>query len=175
MNWIEEIQSITTEYLHEFGELSMADLNLKLSDNTWSIGEVVEHLITTNSLYFKIFDDVLSNKYRVHWLAGVPGVPSLLGNMILKGVEPDTQKKSKTVKVFEPQLHKFDDQLWHRFESCQLKMANYFSQLKEEHLKMVISSPANRAIVYPLGTAINIIVSHEKRHFNQALKIKSQF
>jgi hypothetical protein len=36
---------------------------------------------------------------------------------------------------------------------------------------VVISSPANKNIVYKLETAFDIIVSHEQRHFEQAKEI----
>ena len=35
----------------------------------------------------------------------------------------------------------------------------------------IISSPANRYVVYPLDTAIEILIQHEKRHYNQALEV----
>jgi hypothetical protein len=36
----------------------------------------------------------------------------------------------------------------------------------------IISSPANRNIVYKLETAFDIIVTHERRHFEQAKEIE---
>lgn len=36
---------------------------------------------------------------------------------------------------------------------------------------VVISSPANRNIVYKLETAFDIIVSHEKRHIEQSKEL----
>lgn len=36
---------------------------------------------------------------------------------------------------------------------------------------IVISSPANKNIVYKLETAFNIIVTHEQRHFEQAKEV----
>jgi hypothetical protein len=36
---------------------------------------------------------------------------------------------------------------------------------------VVISSPANRNIVYKLKTAFDIIMSHEQRHFEQAKEV----
>ena len=36
---------------------------------------------------------------------------------------------------------------------------------------VVISSPANKNIVYKLETALDIITTHEKRHFEQARRI----
>jgi hypothetical protein len=37
----------------------------------------------------------------------------------------------------------------------------------------VISSPANRFIVYKIGRAFDIIVAHEERHLNQAKEVKA--
>ena len=38
-------------------------------------------------------------------------------------------------------------------------------------LKTVIASPANANIIYRLETALNIIVAHEQRHWNQIKEI----
>ena len=48
-----------------------------------------------------------------------------------------------------------------------------FAELLEWHLAngVVISSPANKNIVYKLEVAFDIIVSHEQRHLEQAREV----
>ena len=40
------------------------------------------------------------------------------------------------------------------------------------HSGVIISSPANKNIVYKLEQAFEIIVTHEERHLNQAIAIQ---
>ncbi|MCB9210303.1 MAG: DinB family protein, partial [Ignavibacteriales bacterium] len=41
--------------------------------------------------------------------------------------------------------------------------------------KTIISSPANRNLIYTFDTAINIIIDHEKRHYYQAKETLESF
>lgn len=78
----------------------------------------------------------------------------------------------KTFPIWEPSTSTVSDDILKRFEMHQNEL-----QQKMEDAKglieqgVVISSPANRNIVYTLETAFDIIVSHEQRHMEQAKEI----
>lgn len=175
MDWYNELIAIHRKYDQEFSNMTLKQFNFKIEQTSWSIGEIIAHLIRTNSLYFSVFDNVLKNTKGGHWMSKVPGVPNLLGNMILKSVEPSRKKKMKTVQAFEPEDSQIDDGLWSQFNSCQDEIAAYIPKFNQDQLKVIISSPANQAIVYPLHKALDIIVTHEQRHFSQAMEVKSMF
>lgn len=47
--------------------------------------------------------------------------------------------------------------------------------LKEEVLdRIIVKSPVNGLIAYSLRDCLTILVEHEKRHYNQAIKLKQQ-
>ena len=64
----------------------------------------------------------------------------------------------------ESLLEKFDE---HQTTLKQV-IADSYDLLDKE---AVICSPANRLVVYKLSTAFDIILAHEKRHFQQAVDV----
>ena len=58
------------------------------------------------------------------------------------------------------------------FKEAQAQLLDFIESCR--HLlekNTIISSPANKNIVYSLENAFEIIISHEKRHFNQAKEV----
>lgn len=80
----------------------------------------------------------------------------------------------KTFPMWEPTRSNLQEDIWSRFEGSQMELKQMIqscSDLLESGT--VISSPANKNIVYKLETAFDIIVSHELRHFEQASEVDS--
>lgn len=60
----------------------------------------------------------------------------------------------------------------YRFEQQQILFRHLMENCRELlDQGIVISSPANKNIVYKLETAFDIIILHERRHFEQARKL----
>lgn len=172
MNWIESLDSAESKYTDAFAHLSETQLNFKPSAERWSIAQVIEHLNTTNSCYYKTFDEVLLGKGSRSFMTKIPGIPGLLGNMIYKASHESRQKKGKTVSVFQPSQSHIDQQVWSRFSQNQETLKGYIRQMGPEHLQIVISSPATSFIVYTVEKALDIITTHEHRHYLQAMEVK---
>jgi len=99
---------------------------------------------------------------------------SFLGNLVLKSVQPDRKRKVKTFQIWKPADSDVPEGIIERFEKNQeeLKILVIGSaDLIEKGT--IISSPANKNIVYKLETAFDIIVTHEQRHYNQAVDVKA--
>ena len=62
-----------------------------------------------------------------------------------------------------------------RFLQHQEELADFIDSCADlVDQKQIISSPANRNIVYPLSRAFDIIVAHEQRHLEAADRIRIQ-
>ncbi|MCM8569887.1 DinB family protein [Gramella jeungdoensis] len=172
--WISRIDAITTKFMDSFGDLSREDLNWKPDPQTWSIAQNVDHLINLNRSYFPTFENLKKGSQDLPFIARFGFVVSFFGNMIKKSVEPDRKKKMKTFPMWEPSQSDLPKSILHEFQETQDKLKGYISDSVDFiHQNMVISSPANRNIVYKLETAFDIIVSHEERHYNQAKEVLS--
>ncbi|PTX44168.1 DinB family protein [Christiangramia gaetbulicola] len=170
--WSGQIDKVTEDFLNSFTNLTEEELNWKPDAGTWSIAENIDHLIQVNKSYFPILEKLIKGNYRLPFIARFGFVVRFFGNMILKSVQPDRTKKVKTFPLWEPKKSHFSRDILNSFEEHQ-------KQLKAEILKVddkvrenaVISSPINKNIVYKLETAFDIIVSHEKRHYEQAEEV----
>ena len=96
----------------------------------------------------------------------------MFGRMILKSVDPNAKRKVKTFKAFEPAHSLISKNILIQFFESQIKLKNFIDSNRSSiESKTIISSPVNRNIVYHFDTVIDIIVNHQKRHFNQAVEI----
>jgi hypothetical protein len=171
-NWTFLLDSITKQFLSEFGTLTTEQLNWKPNSNTWSIAQNIDHLIVVNETYYPILQSLHAGTYQPTLMAKIGFMVSFLGKTILKAVHPDRRKKMKTFPIWEPSASQLSDGLLGRFERHQHELKHNIEEAKALVQKgTVISSPANKHIVYTLETAFDIIVAHEQRHLEQAKEI----
>lgn len=172
-HWLYGIDDVTASFQKEFGSLSREELNWKPNTSTWSLGQIVDHLIVINNTYYPIVRELEEGTYKLFWIGKVNFIVSFFGKFILQSVEPTRKRKMKTLAIWEPTVSHIEADILAKFVVEQ-------NRLKEEIVAcaplldrgVVISSPANRVIVYKLERAFDIIVSHERRHLQQARRAK---
>jgi len=87
-------------------------------------------------------------------------------------VHPARKKKIKTFAMWEPGRSNISEGILERFEEKQSELKILIENSKDLVDKgVIISSPANKNIVYKLEKAFEIIVTHEQRHFQQAKEV----
>lgn len=171
-NWISILDSVTKQSQTEFGALTNEQLNWKPNANTWSIAQNLDHLIVINETYYPILASLHEGTYKTPFVASFGFIVSFLGKTVLKAVQPDRQKKMKTFPIWEPSTSSLNDNILQRFAMHQNELKQKIEDAKRfVEQGVVISSPANRNIVYKLETAFDIIVSHEQRHLEQAKEV----
>jgi hypothetical protein len=170
--WKEEIDEITRNFREEFGTLTTDELNRKPNGGTWSIAENMEHLIAVNESYSPIIEQLKTGNYKVPFLAKSSFFVKFMGNTLLKSVSPDRKKKMKTFPVWEPKAGSAHPDVLNTFIRHQAALKRLIEEGREfVQRETVIASPANRNIVYTLERAFEVIIAHEKRHFNQASEV----
>lgn len=170
--WTRQLDEITEDFREEFGDLTVEQLNWKPNPEVWSVAQNLDHLIVINSTYFPVIEAVRNGSYRPPWMGKFVFMTRFFGKLILKSVHPNRRRKIKTFPMWEPTNSQVGADIWDRFEQHQ----NTFRHLVENCQDLldqgtVIASPANKNIVYTLETAFDIIVQHERRHFEQAKEL----
>lgn len=172
-DWITELETNTQLFKQYFAGLSPEDLNWKPDPQTWSIAQNIDHLITINSTYFPVLDEIQAGRYQSPWLGKIGFIPRFMGNLIYNASLPDRRKKMKTFPIWEPAESDIDGMILQRFEGHQKTMADYIEKAAPAIERgLVISSPAQGSLVYKLERAFDIIVVHEKRHLEQAKEVQ---
>lgn len=170
--WLNRIDKMTAEIVERFGNLSPEQLNLKPSSDTWSIAQNLDHLIVINSSYVPVIQAVREDSLSLPFLAKFGFWAKFCGKMVLKSVNPDRRKQMGTFPIWEPSPTILPDNIIQIFEEHQTALKDLITQSKDLVLaEKVIVSPANKNIVYTIGNAFEIIVTHEERHLAQATEV----
>lgn len=169
--FIFETESLLKE-LKSFHSLSDNQLNWKVTNDSWSIAECVDHLYVTNKLYFDEFEKQISQKQINTDCSKTPVKHKFFSKLIIKSVDPSNLKKVKTFTVFQPVSSIYSNDIFSRYSDQQNEFINLLSSIKDLDLnKYVMSSPANKFIKENFCDVLEIIRLHDKRHFLQAKRI----
>jgi hypothetical protein len=171
-NYVPEIDAVTESFVSAFGSLTNDELNRRLTPESWSIAQIIEHLIIINKSYFPVIESARNGTLKLPIIARIDLVVNFFGKMILKSVQPGSKKKMKTFPIWQPAYSSIPGGILQRFEKHQSELKNLIYESEELlGVKAVIHSPANKHIVYTLESAFDIIIAHEKRHLIQAKEV----
>ena len=171
----DRIDTITHSFKENFQSLSEAELNWKPDAKTWSVAQNIHHLIVINQTYYPIIQQVREGKYQLPWIGKIGFMVNFFGKFILKSVSPDRKRKMKTFPLWEPSQSNIEKNIVTSFELHQAELKSLIQSNEDMLVKgSVISSPANKNIVYALSDAFDIIVTHEQRHLQQAIEVNGQ-
>ncbi len=165
----QELASISADFQETFGQLSQEQLNWKPSTEQWSIAQNIDHIIRINESYYPLIQDLKEGKADKSLLARIPFFVRLFGNLIYTSVQAENSKKLKTLGIWKPKSTPLSTEIIEKLVTHNEQLADLISSchsLIEEGA--IISSPANKNIVYKLERAFEILISHEKRHLEQA-------
>ena len=172
---ISAVSEIADETLKRFSGLTEEQLNWQPGADQWSVAQCFDHLVTSNEAYFPIFEKVISGEKTTSFWESLPWLPSFWGKMLIKAVAPESKRKLKAPKIFQPSRSSVDSAVIGRFIDQQSRVIRYMKATEDLDLeKIKISSPVTNLITYSLMDAYRIIVTHEKRHILQARRVLDQ-
>jgi uncharacterized damage-inducible protein DinB len=170
--WLSKIDENTNAFQKAFGQLTEMELNWKPDAKTWSVAQNLHHLITINETYYPVVKSVREGSQKLPWVASLKFMVRFFGNFILDSIEPTRKRKMKTFPLWEPSQSNIPGDIVRQFVRHQTELKNLIQSSTDLLDKeTIISSPANKNIVYTLARAFDIIIAHEVRHFNQAAEI----
>lgn len=173
MNWIDQIDQTTKAFQLHFDSLSGEELNWKPNEGTWSIGQIIDHIIVINQSYFHILTALRDGSYKTPFTAKIGFLVSFFGKTVFNASKPDRKKKIKTFPIWEPSTSQIPVDILSKFVDHQSRLKEEINASDDLVLKgAVISSPVNKHIVYTLKSAFDIIVVHEQRHLEQAKEVQ---
>ncbi len=152
--------------------LTPAQLNWKPDADSWSIGECIDHISNTNQTYFDVYEKIGQGIYQPAFWTRISPFSGMFGKMLIAATEPEAKRKSKTVKVFEPSHSELDKAILEKYEVNNGILISLMKAMDGKDLsKIKIPSPAAAIITYSVKDSIILLVNHEKRHYNQAVKV----
>ncbi len=173
--WLKRIDRTRDAVRSEFGSFSEAQLNWKPNAETWSIAQVLDHVISVNQSLFPTFDALIAGTYSKPFAASIPGLPALIGHFLLKSQAPNNRTKTKTMAIWQPEASHVSREILGRFDADQQMLKQYLTDLTAGVSgNPAIGSPATSLIVYRLEDVKELLVRHGERHLFQAAEVKQQ-
>jgi len=170
---ISELEKIGEDARQTFGTLSLEQLNWKPAENSWSVAQCFDHLITTHSLYFPLFERMASGDVRQSFWERTSPLSGFFGRFLIKAVRPDNLKKVKTTSKAQPSTSEIDGEIIDRFAEHQKQMTDRLRRLPPgiDPVKTIITSPLLGFVTYNLDDCFTVLETHCRRHFGQAKRV----
>jgi hypothetical protein len=91
---------------------------------------------------------------------------------LIKAVDPKSKRKVKAPKVFHPSGAIVSEAVILRFINQQNQLISYMKATEDFDVeRIIISSPVTNLVTYSLMDAYRIIITHEKRHLLQEMRV----
>ena len=172
-DWIQRLDVISSKVEFEFSELNASQLNWKTSQNSWSIGQCLLHLVVSNEKYFPILDALNSGKFKASFWQKINPLSSYTGRKMAESLGAKIIKPFVAPKLFDPGKSAVRSVIIADFIKHQELLKSKISNLKNQDFqKTIVSSPVAPLITFPLKDCIEILIGHEERHLAQALLVK---
>ncbi|HTH51946.1 MAG TPA: DinB family protein [Pyrinomonadaceae bacterium] len=167
-----DLNSVAHETHREFGPLTVEQLNWKPSEKSWSVAQCLDHVIVLHSLYFPIFDKLAAgNVTPTLWERASP-FSGLFGRLLIKSIDPENLKPSKTSKRAYPSSSNIDGAIVLRYVEHQQEMVDALEKLPADlDLRTIITSPLMGLVTYSLDDTLTILPMHCRRHYDQAKRV----
>ena len=154
-----------------FSGLSDRALNWAPAVGKWSVGRCLDHLGVTNTLYLERIEPALAGA-RDRGLTD-PGIYSggFFGQWFRRQMEPG-KGRFRVPKVFKPTDGEVDESIVEVFLAQQEELKDVIDRARDLDLAAIkIPSPVTPLLRFRVGDALGIVVTHERRHVEQAGRV----
>lgn len=167
---LNDLKNRTGNHLQYAGTLLLKpenELNFRLSADSWSVLECLEHLNRYGDFYIPEITQRISSSKTSFKSDFKPGI---LGNYFAKSMLPKEKlNKMKTLKAMNPIHSQLNKEIVKKFIQQQnqwLELLNKAEQIDLEKTKTSIS--ISKLITLKLGDTFRFVIYHNERHIVQA-------
>jgi hypothetical protein len=169
-----ELASTTRDVRARFGPLDSRQLNWRPSATAWSVAQCLDHLTQANHqmcvAMFKACDPATS---RTVWQR-LPVLPGMFGRVMITSLTPTGTRKFTAPETATPSASHIDPGIIGRFVDGHQEIAAVIRAVAgRDPGRIVMVSPFIRFISYSVLDGLRIVATHERRHFEQAVRVVS--
>ena len=165
--WNAEIDVVTQLFEEKVAALTDRKVGWKPKVTIWSVGDNIEHLILMTKSFEPIFEALVAGTYETPPLGYFGKMVELVADTALSSMK-NRAKKIKTFPIWTPTKKVKTKTIIDAFVAQQASLKAHIQSVA--HLlgeETVIASPAHKHLVYTLDQALEMILLHEKRHYQQ--------
>jgi len=169
--WILDVEALTGLAEKNAGELTEEQLNWKPDKKAWGVGQCIEHLVITGTLYNERIAAAIKPAQQKGERKPGSWRPSVAGKLLIGAVRPGS-RKVPAAKVFKSGPAPRPNVVG-AFVDVQKDLRRLMNESREIDLsKTKLTSPASRLIRLNLGDAFTVLVVHAERHIQQAIRVR---
>lgn len=143
--------------------------------DSWSVAQCIDHLNVTARLYLPVLDEGIADAIRRGLYSPGPYSYNWVGRFLVYLVEPTTRVRAKAPKQFRPGPGRPRHEIMAGFRAYQVQYVDRLRQANGLDLARArVASPVARWIRMPLGSALAMMVAHERRHLAQAQRVLAE-
>ncbi|REC60838.1 DinB family protein [Chryseobacterium pennae] len=167
---LEELKNKTGEHLHYARTLLLKpenELNFRISADSWSVLECLEHLNRYGNFYIPEISQRISSS-KTNSKADLK--PGILGDYFAKSMLPKEKlNKMKTFKTMNPIHHQLNTAVVNEFIKQQEQLLDLLEKARSVDLgKTKTSISISKLITLKLGDTFRFVIYHNARHIVQA-------
>jgi hypothetical protein len=164
-NWADQRALALTQ------SLTIEELNWKPRPDQWSVGQCLEHLCVANEVYCRAISDSLAD----HPVAIVQEIaPGWLGRWFIRNyIEPSSKlKRRRAPRKIKPGPQVEPSVLDRFLESNHLARSLVHRARNYDVNRIRFRNPFVPVIYFTVGTGLEILSKHERRHLLQAERVR---
>ncbi|MCE4063667.1 DinB family protein [Chryseobacterium gleum] len=170
---LDELKNRTKEHLEFAAMLSLKpedDLNFRISEDSWSTLECLEHLNRYGDFYIPEINRRVSSAGRSSQPYFKPGI---LGNYFAKSMLPKEKLNTmKTLKAMNPIHSSLDKSVVNTFIKQQEMMLELLEEAQHVDLEKIKTGISiSKLIKLKLGDTFRFVIYHNSRHIEQIKRI----
>jgi hypothetical protein len=155
-----------------FGGLDARQLNWQPRPGQWSIGQCFDHLRKVNGMMFQSAEEALDNtRPRTIWQR-LPLLPGVLGRIMIRSQAPGSERKYTAPAKAQASSDIAAD-IIQRFVEQHRDAVSWVQSLDDRDAAgSIMTSPFLKVITYTVLDGCRLVVAHDRRHFEQACRVK---
>jgi hypothetical protein len=164
------LADVGRDALRTFGPLDEREMNWQPERTRWSVGQCFEHLLTVNGLVLGAAKTALEKPPWSAWQR-LPLLPAAWGWLLVRSQSPSSRKRFTAPTRARPAGRVHDDVI-RRFVDQHREAQLWAEGLDQETARRtVMISPFVNAVTYSVLDGLRLVVAHDRRHFEQALRV----
>ncbi|HEV7701321.1 MAG TPA: DinB family protein [Pyrinomonadaceae bacterium] len=169
---IADLRQNSAEVTAAFSALNVAQLNWKPAEKSWSVGQCLDHLIVTHSLYLPEFEKIAAGEVKPTFWQKVSPMSGYFGRFLIKSLDPANAKPMRTTSKAFPSSSALGADIVDRFAVHQQEIVAALGKFPDDlDTAMIITSPLMGLVTYSLDDTLKFVPMHCQRHFNQAKRV----
>lgn len=155
--------------------LTKSQLEWQPKPGVWSIGQCLEHLNMTLEQFLPAVDLAMEKGRKAGKLSPGPFRHGWLMRKFLASMEPPVKTKMRAAKVIQPAPEVNKEPLLQEFRDWREQLRQRIVAADGLDLKKIkVQSPFLRLLWWDLGTAIQVMAAHDRRHLWQAEQVRKE-